>query len=117
MSIPLTASKNPSVFLATLHHAYARTDGTYAFPNSREGDLLKQAKREVEAAAALRSALDALYRRFHAYPELIPDWSSPRHAMVKAYEAAMASVHALIKEGDTQAAIDHARRALGLPVS
>ena len=29
---------------------------------------------------------------------------------------AMASCHALIKEGDTQAAIDHARRALGLPV-
>lgn len=37
-----------SVFLSNLHHAYARTDGTYAFPNSREGDMLKQAKTELE---------------------------------------------------------------------
>ena len=37
-----------SVFLSNLHHAYARTDGTYAFPNSREGDMLKRAKTEVE---------------------------------------------------------------------
>lgn len=54
MNTPLEASKQGSTFLANLHHAYAQTDGTYAFPNSREGDLLKQAKREIEA---LRKAL------------------------------------------------------------
>lgn len=37
-----------TVFLSNIHHAYAQTDGTYAFPNSREGDMLKQAKREIE---------------------------------------------------------------------
>ena len=42
--------KNNSVFLSNLHHAYAQTDGTYKFPNSREGDMLKQAKKELEAA-------------------------------------------------------------------
>lgn len=36
------------VFLDNLHHAYAQTDGSYAFPNSREGDMLKQAKKEIE---------------------------------------------------------------------
>lgn len=40
-----------SIFLQNLHHAYAQTDGTYAFPNSREGDMLKQAKREIEASS------------------------------------------------------------------
>lgn len=38
-----------SVFLSNIHHAYAQTDGSYRFPNSREGDLLKTAKREIEA--------------------------------------------------------------------
>jgi hypothetical protein len=37
-----------SLFLSNIHHAYAQTDGTYAFPNSREGDMLKTAKREIE---------------------------------------------------------------------
>ena len=26
----------------------AQTDGTYRYPNSREGDMLKQAKKEIE---------------------------------------------------------------------
>ena len=43
----ITPNKS-SVFLSNLHHAYAQTDGTYAFPNSLEGDLLKQAKKEIE---------------------------------------------------------------------
>lgn len=47
--------KNDSIFLANLHHAYAKTDGIYAFPNSREGDMLKTAKREIET---LRTELD-----------------------------------------------------------
>jgi hypothetical protein len=38
----------PSKFLSNLHYFYAQTDGTYAFPSSAEGDLLKQAKKEVE---------------------------------------------------------------------
>lgn len=37
-----------SVFLSNLFHAYAKTDGSYAFPNSREGDMLKTAKTEIE---------------------------------------------------------------------
>jgi hypothetical protein len=37
-----------SVFLSNLHYFYAKTDGTYAFPNSSEGDLLKTAKKEIE---------------------------------------------------------------------
>lgn len=41
-----------SVFLANLHYFFAQTDGTYKFPNGSEGDLLKQAKREIEAAQA-----------------------------------------------------------------
>ena len=39
---------NKSIFLSNLAHFYAQTDGTYSFPNSAEGDLLKQAKREIE---------------------------------------------------------------------
>lgn len=50
-----------SIFLENLHHAYARTDGTYAFPNSREGDMLRTAKREIET---LLSELDVA-RAFH----------------------------------------------------
>jgi len=37
-----------SIFLENLHHAYAQTDGTYKFPNSRDGDMLRQAMREIE---------------------------------------------------------------------
>lgn len=37
-----------SIFLSNIHHAYAQTDGSYRFPNSREGDMLKTAKREIE---------------------------------------------------------------------
>lgn len=36
-----------STFLSNIHHAYAQTDGTYKFPNSLEGDMLKQAKKEI----------------------------------------------------------------------
>lgn len=53
--------KMKSIFLSNLHHAYAQTDGTYAFPNSREGDMLKTAKREIEA---LHAELD-LAQKFH----------------------------------------------------
>lgn len=45
----MTKSKWDSVFLSNLHYFYAKTDGTYEFPNSAEGDLLKQAKKEIEA--------------------------------------------------------------------
>lgn len=46
-----------SVFLANLHHAYAQTDGTYAFPNSREGDMLKRAKLEIKHHVAGEESL------------------------------------------------------------
>ena len=38
-----------SVFLANLHYAFAQTDGTYQWPRGVVGDLLKQAKAELEA--------------------------------------------------------------------
>lgn len=41
-----------SVFKQAIHHAYAQTDGTYAWPNSREGDMLREAKTELEIAEA-----------------------------------------------------------------
>jgi len=37
-----------SILLSNIHHAYAQTDGTHKFPNSQEGDMLKQAKKEIE---------------------------------------------------------------------
>ena len=46
------------VFLDNLHHAYAQTDGSYDFPNSREGDMLKQAKKEIEEKDKLLSEKD-----------------------------------------------------------
>ena len=46
-----------SAFLSHIHHAYAQTDGTYAWPNSREGDMLRQAKREIESLMAQNNAL------------------------------------------------------------
>jgi hypothetical protein len=51
-----------STFLPNLHHAYARTDGTYDFPNSREGDMLKTAKTEIEYHLA---GLEKLRREIH----------------------------------------------------
>jgi hypothetical protein len=54
-------STGGSAFLANLHHAYAQTDGTYRFPNSREGDMLKTAKREIETLRARAlAAVDAV---------------------------------------------------------
>lgn len=40
---------NSSAFLQGIHHAYAQVDGSYAWPNSREGDLLRAARAEIEA--------------------------------------------------------------------
>ena len=52
-----------SAFLQGVHHAYAQTDGTYAWPNSREGDLLREAKREIERLrAAMLTAASLLER-------------------------------------------------------
>ena len=50
-----------SIFLGNIHHAYAQTDGTYAFPNSREGDMLKQAVRELAAMREERDEARRLY--------------------------------------------------------
>lgn len=56
-------SIKPSIFLANIHHLYAQTDGSYRFPNSCEGDMLKTAKREIEA---LRSDLAAAFANARA---------------------------------------------------
>jgi hypothetical protein len=37
-----------SIFLSNLQYFYGKLDGSYDFPNSVEGDLLKTAKREIE---------------------------------------------------------------------
>ena len=50
-----------SAFQQAVHHVYAQTDGTYAWPNSREGDMLREANREIE-----RLRIDAArYRWLH----------------------------------------------------
>jgi len=41
-----------SIFLGHLQHAYKHTNGSYTFPNSYEGDLLKQAKIEIKELMA-----------------------------------------------------------------
>lgn len=37
-----------SPFLQGVDHSYLQTDGTYMWPNSREGDLLREAKKEID---------------------------------------------------------------------
>lgn len=37
-----------SIFLSNLHYFFAQTDGTYKYPDGAIGDLLKQAKKEIE---------------------------------------------------------------------
>lgn len=49
------APKEESIFLQNVSHAYRQTDGSYAWPNSREGDMLRQAKREIEALLEVES--------------------------------------------------------------
>jgi hypothetical protein len=62
-----------SPFLSNLHHAYAQTDGTYAFPNSREGDMLKTAKREIERLHAELVELEDLSRNMNATRVILRD--------------------------------------------
>jgi hypothetical protein len=61
----VSALKEPkqSVFLNNLHYFYGQTDGTYKFPNSADGDLLKQAKKELEALGAVCTAPGAPQNR------------------------------------------------------
>lgn len=42
-----------SEFLDRVHHFYSRTDGTIAWPNSAEGDLLKIAYKEIKQAEGI----------------------------------------------------------------
>lgn len=64
-SAPQPQSQSPeggepvaSVFLRNIHYFYAQTDGSYAWPKGAVGDLLKQAKREIEAAATPPAAVE-----------------------------------------------------------
>jgi hypothetical protein len=59
-----------SVFLANLHYFYAQTDGSYAIPNSKDGDMLKRAKVEIEQ---LRDQLSQRERTGEAVPEVVVD--------------------------------------------
>jgi|TARA_R110000772_G_scaffold85256_2_gene179309 hypothetical protein len=53
-----------SVFKPNCHHAYAQIDGMYNWPNSHEGDLLKQAYKEIteleDALLRIRNIANAL---------------------------------------------------------
>jgi hypothetical protein len=49
---PIDLVDRPSVFLANLKYFFGKTDGTYEYPKGAVGDLLKQAKREIEAHVA-----------------------------------------------------------------
>lgn len=42
-----------SIFLQNVHYFFGQTDGTYAWPVGSVGDLLKQAKREIEQLRAV----------------------------------------------------------------
>ena len=71
-----------SIFLANLPHAYAQTGGAYDFPNSREGDMLKTAKREIEylretlgRISRADSLENARYAAFRAREVLSPNGS------------------------------------------
>ena len=66
-----------SIFLLTLHHAYAQTDGTYAWPNSREGDMLRQGMREVEHLRAELAA--AIEQRDEAQEDICYDDAMRRY--------------------------------------
>jgi hypothetical protein len=46
---PAEVRSEGSVFLSNLHYFCAKTDGTYDWPKGFVGDLIKQAKREIEA--------------------------------------------------------------------
>ncbi len=46
----LEIMNSTSAFIQGVHHAYGRTDGSFAWPNSLEGDLLRQGLTELEAA-------------------------------------------------------------------
>lgn len=65
-----------SLFLSNLHYFCAQTDGTYKFPNSAEGDLLKQAKQEIEALekenAELKEALRDIATTAHCIAKAGP---------------------------------------------
>ncbi len=54
-----------SIALINMKHAYLQIDGTYAFPNSREGDILKQAKIEIEAAEQKLKEISELSREWN----------------------------------------------------
>lgn len=62
MNIDLTLiiGISESVFLSHVHHTYAQTDGSYAWPNSHEGDMLRRAKAEIEKLETEISILNGI---------------------------------------------------------
>jgi hypothetical protein len=73
-----------SIFLLYLHHAYAQTDGTYAWPNSREGDMLKQGSVEVvclraELAATVKMLDEVIKQRDEAQEDICYDEAMLRY--------------------------------------
>lgn len=56
----LAARHSKSVYLDNLHYFFAQTDGTYKYPSGAIGDLLRQAKTEIEGASRERLAITHL---------------------------------------------------------
>ena len=53
-----------STFLDNTHYFYAQTDGSYAWPNSAEGDLLKQGHKEINELRAKLAAAEKDAERY-----------------------------------------------------
>ena len=104
-----------SVVLADMHHAYAQTDGTYAFPNSREGDMLKQAKKEIEALIEQR---DAARRIADIEMDKTNDVKEQRDGAIKAVRGLLklvaCCVHITVKEHGKKSLQSDVRLAWGV---
>jgi len=60
-----------SIFLSNCHHAFAKTDGSMDWPNSLEGDLLKQAHKEIKEAEAEMALMITDNERLRVYLKTI----------------------------------------------
>ena len=80
----VTMSK--SAFLQGIHHAYAQVDGSYAWPNSREGDLLRAAMSEIDA---LRKMLESDLTKQPVAADCVALPVEPSVALLTAMSAAL----------------------------
>jgi hypothetical protein len=94
-----SADFESSVFLSNVHHAYAQTDGTYKWPNSREGDMLRQAKAEIERLQVERRVfLRELWTEAGGHPNPTP--ADLESWWLKRLQQAVADRRELAREGE-----------------